>query len=49
MITSELTNTDIFIRIALSLIAGMVIGMERVVNRNQQELERIVSFVLRHV
>ncbi len=29
MITSELTNTDIFIRIALSLIAGMVIGMER--------------------
>ena len=25
----ELTNTDIFIRIALSLIAGMVIGMER--------------------
>ena len=31
MVTSgiELTNTDIFIRIALSLIAGMVIGMER--------------------
>ena len=31
MVTSgiELTNTDIFIRIALSLIAGMIIGMER--------------------
>ena len=31
MVTSgiELTNTDIFIRIALSLIAGLIIGMER--------------------